>query len=66
MQEEQKQVATPKVTFQVSTLPKKILTHVALTYSIIDIEVSSSEKVAKTQVQQYAMMEKYFYYGINN
>ena len=50
MQEEQKQVATPKFTFQVSILPKKFLTHVALTFAIIDIEVSNSEKEAKAQV----------------
>ena len=66
MQEEQKQVATPKVTFQVSILLKKFLMHVALTYSIIDIEVSSSEKAAKAQVWQDAMMEKYSHCGINN
>ena len=66
MQEEQKQVATPKVTFQVSILPKKFPTHVALTSSIIDIEVSSSEKAVEAQVWQDAMMEKYAHCGINN
>ena len=50
MQEEKKQVATPKVTLQVSILRKKFPMHVALTYSIIDIEVSSSEKAAEEQV----------------
>ena len=43
-------MATPKVTFQVSILPKKFPTHVALTSSIIDIEVSSSEKVVEAKV----------------
>ena len=57
---------TPKVTFQVSILPKNFLTHVTLTSSIIDIEVSSSQKIAKSQVWQDAMMEKYVHYGINN
>ena len=66
MQEEQKQVATPKVTFQVSILPKKFSTHFALTSSIIDIEVSSNEKVAEAQVWKDAMMEKYAHCGINN
>ena len=50
MQEEKKQVATPKVTFQVSILPKKFPKHVALTSSIIDIEVSSSEKATEARV----------------
>ena len=66
MQEEQKQVETPKVTFQVSILPKKFMMHVAPTSSIIDIEVSSNEKVAEAQVWKDAMMEKYAHYGINN
>ena len=66
MQEEQKQVATPKVTFQVSILPKKFSMHVSLTSSIIDIEVSSSEKATEAQVWQDAMMEKYAHCGINN
>ena len=48
-------MATSKATFQVSILPKKFLTHVALTYSIIDIEVSSSEKEAEAHVWQDAM-----------
>ena len=43
-------MATPKVTFQVTILPKKFLKHVALTSSIIDIKVSNSEKVAEAQV----------------
>ena len=59
MQEEQKQVETPKDTFQVIILPNKFPMDVALTYSIIDIEVSSSEKVAEAQVWRDAMMEKY-------
>ena len=66
MQEEQKQVATPKVTFQVSILPKNFLKHVALTSSMIDIEVSSSEKAVEAHVWRYAMMEKYAHCGINN
>ena len=66
MLEEQKQVETPKVTFQVSILPKKFLMHVALTSSIIDIEVSSSEKEAEAQVWRDTMMEKYAHCGINN
>ena len=59
-------MATPKVTFQVSILPKKFLTHVVLTYSIIDIDVSSSEKVVEAQVWQDAMMEKYAHCRIKN
>ena len=59
-------MATPKVTFQVSILSKKFLTHVALTYSIIDIEVSSSEKAVEAHVWRDAMMEKYAHCGINN
>ena len=59
-------MATPKVTFQVSILLKKFLTHVALTSSIIYIEVSSSEKAAEAQVWQDAMMEKYAHCAINN
>ena len=66
MQEEWKQVATPKVTFQVSILPKMFLKHVALTSSIIDIEVSSSEKAAEARVWRDPMMEKYAHCGINN
>ena len=66
MQEEQKQVATPKVTFQVSILLKKFLTHVALTSSIIDIEVSSSEKAVEAQAWRDDMMEKYAHSGINH
>ena len=66
MQEEQKEVATPKVRFQVSILPKKFLTHVALTSSIIDIEVSNSEKAVEAQVWRDSMMEKYAHCGINN
>ena len=57
---------TPKVTFQVSILPKKFPIHVTLTYSIIDIEVSSNEKAAEAQVWRDAMMEKYTHCGINN
>ena len=49
-----------------SILPNKFLTHVALTSYIIDIEVSSNEKVAEAQVWRDAMMEKYAHYGINN
>jgi len=59
-------VATPKVTFQESILPKKFSTHVALTSSIIDIEVSSSEKAVEAQVWRDAMIEKYAHCGINN
>ena len=66
MHEEQKQVTTLKVTFQVSILPKNFLMHVALTSSIIDIEVSSSEKEAEAQVWRDSMMEKYGHCGINN
>ena len=43
-------MATPKVIFQVSILPEKFSTHVALTSSIIDIEVSSSEKATEARV----------------
>ena len=57
---------TPKVTFQVSILPKKFMMHVALTSYIIDIEVSSSEKAAEAHVWRDAMMEKYAHCGINN
>ena len=57
---------TPKVTFQVSILPKNFLTHVALTSSIIDIEVFSSEKADEAQVWRYSMMEKYAHGAINN
>ena len=59
-------MATPKITFQVSILPNKFLTHVALTSYIIDIEVSSSEKAAEAQVWRDAMMEKYAHCGIDN
>ena len=59
-------MATPKVTFKVSILPKKFLTHVALTSSIIDIEVSSREKSTEARVWRDAMMEKYAHCGINN
>ena len=59
-------MATPKVTFQVSILPKNFLMHVALTSSIIDIEIFSSEKEVKAHVWKDAMMDKYSHYGINN
>ena len=57
---------TPIVTFQVSILPNKFLTHVALTSSIIDIEASCSENAAEAQGCRDAMMEKYAHCGINN
>ena len=59
-------MATPIVTFQVSILPNKFLTHVVLTSYIIDIEVSSSEKATEAHVWRDAMMEKYAHCGINN